>query len=108
MSWSFLGTRDDLVPPDDTIDFAADFSGNFQLIEVKQTGHYEAIVMTAPEGPRDKRPSAHRWEMFSIALNDEGIMDGIAGLARAPSSIPTTPGHSHEAVDGAVHSSGQY
>jgi pimeloyl-ACP methyl ester carboxylesterase len=72
-----LGTVDDMVAPDDNIDYAVDFSGTFQLIEVRQTGHHDVINMTAPNGPQDQTPSAHRWEIFCIALNNEGAVHGL-------------------------------
>jgi pimeloyl-ACP methyl ester carboxylesterase len=71
-----LGTVDDLVPPDDNVDYAVDFNGTFYLVEVRQTGHYEAIRMTAPKGQGDQTPSAHRWEIFCVALNGQGMVNG--------------------------------
>jgi hypothetical protein len=56
--------------------------------------------------------SANRLETLrdASAGSCQAELRGIdrAGLARAKSSIPITPGHSHEAVNGAVHASMQY
>src|SRR5262245_31624427 len=53
-----------------------------------------------------------RWHRagFATAESCQAERHGTnrAGLARAKSSIPITRGHSHEAVDGAVHPSEQY
>jgi len=53
-------------------------------------------------------------ESLAIAMaGDEdvhihGVPTGAACLARAKSSIPTTPCHTHSAADGGVHASAQY
>src|SRR5262249_8979805 len=94
-----LGTVDDMVPPSDRIDYAVDLSGTYQLVEVRQTGHHDAIIMTAPNGSRQQGPSEHRWETFCLALNDEGVVDGkccsLKDLAipreQMADSLPTEP-----------------
>src|SRR6266849_5858125 len=56
----------------------------------------------APIGPKPcSMPPQNRVRLGRRATNR-------AGLARAKSSIPITPGHSHAAADGAVRASGQY
>ena len=63
-----LGTVDDLVAPDDTIDYAVDFEreGSFFLLEVPETGHYNAVDM-APADPDSAK--VERWKAFSDALS---------------------------------------
>jgi hypothetical protein len=63
---------------------------------------WPAARFPAPIGPKPgSMPPQDR-----VRLNDAGQTE--QGLAKAWSSIPITPGHSHEAVDGAVRPLEQY
>jgi hypothetical protein len=59
----------------------------------------EVSSANRPETRRDATAESYQAERRGI---------NRAGLATAKSSTPSTPGHSHEAVDGAVHPSAQY
>lgn len=75
-----LGTKDDLVAPDDTVDFAVDIEDDqqsFVLIEVPRTGHFDIVDMAPPTGQGPDRPAAEaRWEIFvkAIALPEPALI----------------------------------
>jgi hypothetical protein len=59
---------------------------------LEDLNHGRVVAMLAPTRVDSRRPDP----------------SNRAGLARATSSIPITPDHSHAAADSAVHASGQY
>lgn len=65
-----LGTVDDLVAPDDAVDFAIDaIEGHeFFMIELPQTGHLDAIEMRVPRGEKDAAVEGIRGGLMALAL----------------------------------------
>jgi len=76
-----LGTIDDLVSPDDCIDFTIDMAGDqaFFLVEIPHTGHVDALQMKTPNGPGDGSVEAVRGEVLrSVLLFDRENLGKVA------------------------------
>ncbi len=79
-----LGTQDNLVAPDDAVDFAVDgvTASNYFYIELPQTNHGDAIVFTASRSDPDGCYGERRKNLFKAALVEEGASLGGRSVRR--------------------------
>jgi hypothetical protein len=85
-----LGTKDNLVAPDDAIDFAVDGeeNGGYFYIELPRTDHGQAKVFTATKKDPDGSLGRERRRRFQEALAEDA--DGLARIAVDPRFLTDT------------------
>jgi pimeloyl-ACP methyl ester carboxylesterase len=82
-----LGTRDDMVSPDDNVDFSVDLFGNrdvasFFYLEVSQSNHNNVVEMAESGPPGTAGARAERRTKFLSALHDDRDRLGVISIRR--------------------------
>ncbi len=74
-----IGTRDDLVPPQDQVDIAVDME-NYVLIQIPQTGHIDAVDFSSSGKKQGSEAAEIRKNRFKRALTAKELpeLDDIA------------------------------
>ena len=92
-----LGTGDDVVSPDDNIDYAVDLFGvkerQYFYIEVRNSNHSNVVKM-ADDGPAASREHrAHRQDQlrFALTANAEKLRERAVTREQMADSLPPTP-----------------
>jgi pimeloyl-ACP methyl ester carboxylesterase len=102
-----LGTQDNLVAPDDAVDFAVDgaASGNYLYIELPQTNHVDAVAFTPNSRDLDGHNGARRKKLFIAALAEDHQTLSKRSIDRAflSDTLPPPPDETVTQVTFVIH-----